>query len=30
MIEGIIQEVKQEARQREIPLSILELDIHEG
>ena len=28
MIEGIIQEVKQEARQREIPLSILELDIH--
>lgn len=30
MIESIIQEVKQEARQREIPLSILELDIHEG
>lgn len=30
MIEGIIQEVKGEARQREIPLSILELDIHEG
>ena len=30
MIEGIIQEVKQEARQREIPLSVLELDIHES
>lgn len=30
MIEGIIQEVKQEARQREIPLSVLELDIYEG
>ena len=30
MIESIIQEVKQEARQRQIPLSILELDIHEG
>ena len=30
MIESIIQEVKQEARQREIPLSVLELDIHEA
>ena len=29
MIESIIQEVKQEARQRDIPLSVLELDIHE-
>ena len=30
MIEGIIQEVKQEARQRDIPLSVLELDIYEA
>ncbi len=30
MIESIIQEVKQEARRQEIPLSILEMDIHEG
>ena len=30
MIESIIQEVKQEAREREIPLSVLELDIYEG
>ena len=30
MIEGIIQEVKQEARTRDIPLSVLELDIHEA
>lgn len=30
MIQGIIQEVKQEARQRDIPLSILELDLYEG
>ena len=29
MIQGIIQEVKQEARQRDIPLSILELDLYE-
>ena len=30
MIESIIQEVKQEARERDIPLSVLELDIYEG
>lgn len=30
MVEGIIQEVKREARERDIPLSVLELDIHEG
>ena len=30
MIEGIIQEVKREARERDIPLSVLELDIYEG
>ena len=28
MIEGIIQEVKREARERDIPLSVLELDIY--
>lgn len=30
MIESIIQEVKQEARQRDVPLSVLELDIYEA
>ena len=30
MIERIVQEVKGEARDRDIPLSVLELDIHEG
>jgi hypothetical protein len=30
MIESLIQEVKQEARQRDIPLSVLEMDIYEG
>ena len=30
MVESIIQEVKQEARERDIPLSFLELDIHEA
>ncbi len=30
MIESIIQEVKQEARQRDIPLSVLEMDISEA
>ncbi len=30
MIKGIIQEVKLEARERDIPLSVLELDIYEA
>ena len=30
MIERIVQEVKGEARERDIPLSVLELDIHEA
>jgi len=30
MVEGIIQEVKREARERDIPLSVLELDIYEA
>lgn len=30
MVKDVIQEIKQAAREREIPLSILELDIHEG
>ena len=30
MVKNVIQEIKQAAREREIPLSILELDIHEG
>ena len=30
MIESIIQEVKREARERDIPLSVLELDIYEA
>ncbi len=30
MVEGIIQEVKQEARERDVHLSVLELDIYEG
>ncbi len=30
MIQGIVQEVKQEARARDIPLSVLELDLYEA
>ena len=30
MIEAIIQEVKQEARTRDIPLSVLEMDLFEA